>query len=65
MLQGVNPVYVSIRGESAEEITTYWKALSEGADIVEDLAPAGWSSLYGMLKDRFGVVWVLDVVAAY
>ncbi|WBQ08167.1 VOC family protein [Kribbella sp. CA-293567] len=59
--QGVNSVFVSLRGDSAEEITTYWKGLSEGADIVEDLAPAGWSPLYGMLKDRFGVVWVLDV----
>lgn len=24
---------------------------------------SSWSPLYGMLKDRFGVVWVLDVLA--
>jgi len=61
--QGVNSFFVSVRGKSAEEITTYWKGLAEGATVVQDLGPAGWAPLYGMLKDRFGVVWVLDVSA--
>lgn len=63
--QGVNSVFVSVRGQDAEEVTGYWKGLSEGATVVQDLAPAGWAPLYGMLEDRFGVVWVLDVVADY
>ncbi|GAA1587726.1 VOC family protein [Kribbella sancticallisti] len=63
--QGVNSVFVSIRGTDAEEISTCWKKLAEGADVIQDLAPAGWSPLYGMLKDRFGVVWVLDIAAQY
>ncbi|MFF5234936.1 VOC family protein [Dactylosporangium sp. NPDC000521] len=58
---GDKAVFVSVRGTDADEITTYWKALSSGATIVQDLAPSGWSPLYGMLKDRFGVTWVLDV----
>ncbi|MFC0627433.1 VOC family protein [Kribbella deserti] len=61
--QGVNSVFVSVRGDDAEEITSYWKGLADGATVVQELAPAGWSPLYGMLKDRFGVVWVLDVAA--
>lgn len=61
---GVNPVFVSVRGDDPEEITSYWKGLADGAEIVADLGPAGWSPLYGMLKDRFGVTWVLDVVAS-
>ena len=63
--QGVNSVFVSIRGSDADEITGYWEHLSVGATILQDLAPAGWSPLYGMLKDRFGIVWVLDVAVAY
>ncbi len=59
--QGINSVFVSVRGRDTEEITSYWTGLLEGATILSDLAPAGWSPLYGMLKDRFGVVWVLDV----
>ncbi len=61
--QGENSYFVSVRGSSPDEITSYWKALAEGATVVQDLAPAGWAPLYGMLRDRFGVVWVLDVVA--
>ena len=56
-------MFVSVRGKKADVITSYWKGLSEGATIANDLAPAGWSPLYGMLKDRFGVVCVLDVLA--
>ncbi len=58
---GDKPVFVSVRGTDGDEITAYWKGLSQGATVVQDLAPAGWSPLYGMLKDRFGVTWVLDV----
>ena len=61
--QGQNSFFVSIRGQSADEITSYWNGLSEGATVVQELAPAGWAPLYGMLKDRFGVVWILDVIA--
>jgi PhnB protein len=62
---GEIPVFVSVRGDGTEEIARYWSRLSEGATVVQDLAPAGWSPLYGMLKDRFGVTWVLDVAVAY
>jgi len=63
--RGQNAFFVSVRSTSTDEITAYWKGLSEGATVVQDLAPAGWAPLYGMLKDRFGVVWVLDAVADY
>lgn len=58
---GEIPFFVSVRSDAADEITRYWEKLAEGATIVQPLAPAGWSPLYGMLKDRFGVTWVLDV----
>ncbi|MGY5882960.1 VOC family protein [Modestobacter lacusdianchii] len=62
---GERPFFVSVRGEDADEVTRYWQALSEGATVVQPLAPAGWAPLYGMLTDRFGVTWVLDVAVAY
>lgn len=62
---GEIPVFVSVRSDAADEITSYWQKLSEGATVVAPLAPAGWSPLYGMLKDRFGVTWVLDIEVAY
>jgi len=57
--------FVSVRGNDADEITKYWEKLVVGATIVAPLAPSGWSPLYGMLRDKFGVTWVLDVAVAY
>lgn len=62
--QGENAFYVSLRGASEEEIRALWQGLAQDASIVHPLAPAKWSPLYGMLKDRFGVTWVVDVAAA-
>ena len=59
------PFFISLRGESVDEITGYWEKLSEGATVVEPLASSQWAPLFGMLTDRFGVTWVVDVVADY
>ncbi|GGO72031.1 VOC family protein [Nonomuraea cavernae] len=63
--QGENAFFLSVRGETTQEITAYWERLSAGATVLQPLAPAQWAPLYGMLRDGFGVVWVLDVVSEY
>lgn len=60
---GTIPVFVSVRGTDADELHGHWDALAVGATVVVPLAPSAWSPLYGMLTDRFGVTWVLDVAA--
>lgn len=62
---GEIPVFVSVRGSDADEVAGYWQKLAVDATILQALAPAGWSPLYGMLRDRFGITWVLDVEVAY
>lgn len=57
------PFFVSVRGESLDEVEGYWAALSVGASIVEPLAASAWSPGFGMLTDGFGVTWILDVAA--
>jgi PhnB protein len=59
------PFFVSVRGETLEEIQGYWEGLAAAASIVEPLAASAWSPGFGMLTDRFGVTWVLDVAAEY
>lgn len=54
-----------MRGEDAAEITGYWDALCGSSTIIRPLEPATWATLYEMVKDRFGVTWVLDVVGVY
>jgi len=63
--QGKNAFFVSLRGETSQEISAYWEKLSDRATIVQALEPAQWAPLYGMLSDRFGVIWVVDVVSQY
>ncbi|MEV4318030.1 VOC family protein [Actinocrispum sp. NPDC049592] len=63
--RGDDPFFVSVRGDSAEEISALWDKLSNGATIVVPLAASAWAPLYGMLKDRFGITWVLDIAASY
>ena len=63
--QGEKSLFVSVRGDSADEITALWGGLVEGSTVLSDLAPSQFSPAYGMLKDAFGVVWVLDVAVAY
>ncbi len=62
---GQIPVFVSVRGSDHDEITRYWEGLQAGATVIQPLAPAGWAPLYGMLRDRFGITWVLDISLAY
>ncbi|MGK9273385.1 VOC family protein [Williamsia muralis] len=60
-----SPFFVSVRGESVDEVRALWDGLADGADIVEEFGPAPWAPAFGMLTDRFGVTWIIDVAAQY
>lgn len=53
--------FQSLRSDSLDELQSSWDALAEGATVIEPLAASAWSPGFGMLTDRFGVTWVLDV----
>lgn len=53
--------FQSVRGETLDEVTAIWSALADGAEVIEPLAASPWSPGFGMLTDRFGVTWVIDV----
>ncbi|WTW99961.1 VOC family protein [Streptomycetaceae bacterium NBC_01309] len=63
--RGEDPFFVSVRGDDADEISALWQGLSAGAVVARPLQAAPWAPLYGMLTDRFGVTWVLDVAVPY
>ncbi|HEY2224701.1 VOC family protein [Actinomycetospora sp.] len=62
---GVDPFFVALRGQTVEEITAIWEKLVDGATVRQPLGPAAWGPAYGMLTDRFGVTWVLDVAVEH
>ena len=57
--------FVSVRGDTAEEVGALWEKLADGADLIEKYGPSQWAPGFGMLTDRFGVTWILDVAAPY
>ncbi|MDA0563603.1 VOC family protein [Streptomonospora sp. S1-112] len=63
--QGRNPFFVSVRGDDTDEISALWEKLAKGSTVIQPLEPSQWAPLYGMLTDRFGITWVLDVAAPY
>lgn len=64
--RGTASFFVSVRGSDEDEVTASWHALTDGAQVLFPLGPAPWGApLYGMLVDRFGVTWVLDIAVAY
>lgn len=53
--------FLSARADDIAEARTCWEKLSDGAVAIEPLAASAWSPGFGMLTDRFGVTWVVDV----
>lgn len=48
---------------TAAEATRAFQALSAGGEVTMPLAQTFWTPLFGMLKDRFGVNWMVSVAA--
>lgn len=59
-----SPFFLSVRASSFAEAESVWSRLGEGAIVIEPLAASAWSPGFGMLSDRFGVTWVVDVAAS-
>ncbi|MFC8304710.1 VOC family protein [Specibacter sp. NPDC057265] len=53
--------FQSLQGQTLEEVVELWSGLAQGAEVIEPLAASPWSPGFGMLTDRFGVTWVMDV----
>lgn len=58
---GEHTFSVSLSGDDADALTGYWTALAEGATVQQPLEQAAWGGRFGMLVDRFGVAWLVNV----
>ncbi|CAI6079415.1 VOC family protein [Cohnella sp. JJ-181] len=52
-----NNVLISIVNESRPTLEAYFNRLSAGGYVIMPLSDMPWSSCFGMLVDRFGIVW--------
>ncbi len=54
---------MSLSGEDEGELRGYFEKLSEGGTITMPLEKAPWGDVFGMLKDKFGVDWLVNIAA--
>lgn len=52
---------VSLSGDDEGELRGYWDKLSEGGTITQPLEAAPWGDSFGMLVDRFGITWLVNI----
>lgn len=53
-----------LNGDKLELLTRCWQALSDGATIVEPMTTAAWGDSNGVLRDRFGITWIVNIGAS-
>lgn len=56
-----NNITVSVSGDDADLLRGYWQALGDGATIGMELQRQMWGDDFGMLTDRFGINWMVNI----
>lgn len=51
---------ISVSGDEDGKLQGYWDKLSDGAEIMQPYVEAPWGDKFGMLRDRFGVNWMIN-----
>ena len=59
-------VSISLSGgqEDADDLRRWFTGLAEGGEVREPLAVAPWGDEFGMLTDRFGIGWMVNIAGA-
>ena len=62
--KGAGNISVSLSGTDEAALSGYWTRLKDGAEILQPLEKAPWGDSFGMLADKFGVVWLVNITGA-
>jgi PhnB protein len=54
-------ISISLSGDNHSELTTFFEKLSSGGTITEPLVQAPWGDSFGMLVDKFGIHWMVNI----
>ena len=58
-----NSVHLCLMGDDEAKLTEYFNKLSEGGNVDMPLAKQFWGDTYGQLTDKFGMHWMINIVA--
>ncbi|MFP5415580.1 MAG: VOC family protein [Actinomycetes bacterium] len=59
-VRGTN-VSISLSGDDDEALRGYWNALAEGGQVTMPLEKQMWGDEFGMVVDRFGTTWMVNI----
>lgn len=54
-------ISLSLSGDDEAQLRRYWEGLLDGARVVEPLEKAPWGDTFGMLTDKFGIGWMVNI----
>lgn len=54
-------ISISLSGDNEAELSGYYEKLAAGGQVIEPLVKAPWGDTFGMLKDRFGIEWMVNI----
>ena len=62
---GTNDFGLSLSGDAKDEdrLRTYFDRLTQGCNVTMPLQKAVWGDTFGMLVDRYGISWLVNVAA--
>ena len=60
LVQGTN-MQMSISGDDEPAMRGYWERLSAEGQVVMPLEKQMWGDVYGLVTDRFGISWHINI----
>jgi PhnB protein len=55
---------ISLSGDDEAELRGYWDKLAPAGTVTFPLEKAPWGDTFGMLQDRYGVSWMVNIAGA-
>jgi PhnB protein len=59
-----NNFSMSLSGDNETELRGFFDALAAGGTVTMPLEKAPWGDTFGMLNDKFGVTWMVNISPA-
>jgi PhnB protein len=54
-------ITISLSGDDDADLRGYWDKLADGGQVMMPLEKQMWGDEFGMLADRFGISWMVNI----